>query len=174
LPKHPSINFKKDIIICKLKKNLFNIDDFRCKKQAYVNYLKKDALDDQENSIGQTWLFVNKQKDVIGFVTIAMAELNKSHHQKLKNFPHSHIPAVLIGQLATHQDYESLGVGKHMIYWVITEAINYSKNIGCKLIILNPEDDVVSWYRKLGFIHIPTSGRKKDLMFYNLASIKTG
>ena len=173
MPKHSSINFKKDVIVHKLQKNLFNVNDFRCKKQEYADYLKKDAFDDQKNSIDQTLVFCHKQAVVIGYVTIAMAELNKNHDQKLKNFPHSHIPALLVGQLATHQDYESLGVGKHMIYWVIAEAINYSNNIGCKLIILNPGEDVILWYkRKLGFIHVPKSRRNPDLMYYNLAWYK--
>jgi len=172
LSKISSIDFEKKVQVYKLKKNIFNINKFKCRKHNYANYIKKDALIDQQRSIGQTWVFVYNQKEVIGYVTLAMAELHKTHHKKLRIFPHSYIPALLVGQLATHQDYESLGVGKTMMQWVVSQGIQYSKNIGCRLIILNPEKDVIEWYKeKLGFEHIPLR-RSQDVMFYDLASYK--
>lgn len=172
MPNVSSIDFENETEIYKLHKNLFDIKKFKCSKQDYANYIKKDAIIDQKRSIGQTWVLVYKQREVIGYVTLAMAELHKNQHRKLHVFPHSYIPALLVGQLATHQDYEHLGVGKTMIQWVISQGIQYSKNIGCRLIILNPEKDVIKWYReKLGFEHIPHR-RKQDVMFYDLAWYK--
>lgn len=168
MPKLSSIDFKNKVQVYRLQKNLFNINKFKCSKQDYADYIKKCAIIDQQNSIGQTWVFVYNQKEVIGYVTLAMAELHKNQHKKLHSFPHSYIPALLIGQLATHQDYEGLGIGKTMIQWVISQGIEYSKKLGCRLIILNPEKDVIEWYKeKLGFEHIPHS-RAHDVMFYDL------
>lgn len=168
MPKVSSIDFENEVEIYKLRKNLFNIKQFSCKNQAYADYIKKDAFEDQVKSIGQTWVFVYKQKEVIGYTTIAMAELNKSHHKKLSGFPHSHVPSLLLGRLATHQDYEGLGVGTRMTHWVISEGKRYSKELGCRLVILNPEKDVIEWYRdKLGFMHIPIK-KKQGIMFYDL------
>lgn len=162
-----SINFQKDVHIQKLDKTSFDLNRFKCSKQQYENYIKKEAFDDQDEEIGQTWLFVYKKKEVIGYVTIAMADLNKNDHKKLESFPHSNVPGLLIGQIATHKDFEGLGVGKTMIDWVVTEAKNYQNNIGCRVVVLSPENDVISWYKKIGFVHIQHK-RKQDVMFIDL------
>ena len=97
-----------------------------------------------------------------------MAQLHKNQHSKLGQFPHSNVPALLLGQIATHQDYEGLGVGQRMVQWVIYRGIQYSKDIGCRLVVLQPEKDVIKWYRnKLKFVHIQHK-RKQDIMFYDL------
>ncbi len=59
---------------------------------AVRRLLEKGAFDDQANKIGQTWLFAYKKKDVIGYVTIAMAYMSKREHGKLEHFPHSNVP----------------------------------------------------------------------------------
>ena len=132
-----------------------------------MDYLKEEAFDDQAKKIGQTWLFVYKKKDVIGYVTIAMANLNKNKHGKLKSLSHNNVPGLLIGQIATHKDFEGLGVGRTMIEWAATHAKKYQNDVGCRVIIVNPDKDAVGWYEKIGFVHIRHK-RKQDVMFVDL------
>lgn len=42
-------------------------------------------------------VFVHKNQNVIGYVSIAMGDLNKTHHKKLKHFPHTNVPGLLLG-----------------------------------------------------------------------------
>ena len=104
---------------------------------------------------------------MIGYITIAMAYLSKREHGKLEPFPHSNVPGLLVGQIAVHRDFEGLGVGKAMIKWVIAEAKKYQNSVGCRLLILNPDNDVVGWYEKIGFVHIQHK-TKQDVMFIDL------
>ena len=150
-----------------MDKSSFDLNRFRCRKQWYADYLKREAFDDQAEKTGQTWLFVYKKEEVIGYVTIAMADLDKNEHGKLKSLPHSNVSGLLIGQIATHKDFEGLGVGKTMIDWVAAQAKEYQNNVGCRVVVLNPDRDVVGWYEKIGFVHIRHK-RKQDVMFIDL------
>jgi GNAT superfamily N-acetyltransferase len=82
---------------------------------------------------------------------------------------HGYIPGLLLGQMARDVQYKGKGLGEIMISWVINEAINISKRIGCRLIILQSEKDKVKTYEEFGFLKIPDSKRKQDMMFYDLS-----
>ncbi len=164
-----NIDFKTDVQTHKLKKELFDLDSFRCSNKVYEDYLKKEAYNEQENSLSQTWVFVYKKQNVIGYVSIAMGDINKTASKKLMKFPHTNIPGVLLGQLATHIDYEGLGVGRFMVGWVYVEASRFAESIGCRLLYLNPDKGLNEWYTKMGFTLIQKKN-KQDIMFRDLKS----
>ncbi|MGI0062430.1 MAG: GNAT family N-acetyltransferase [Nitrosotalea sp.] len=162
-----AIDFVNEVEVYRLRSGLFNLNKFCCGKKSFDDYIKKDAFKDQEEKLGQTWLFVYKNKEIIGYVTIAMGDLNKTHHDKLRKLPHTNIPGMLLGQIATHIDYQKLGVGKWMIDWVIAQSLQLSETLGCRILLLDAENDVVDWYvKKLHFVHISLKG--KNVMFYDL------
>ena len=162
-----SIDFDK-VEVYKLEKNLFDIMHFQCSNSDYSKYIYKEAHEDQAKSIAQTWVFVYDNQYVIGYVSIAMGDLNKTQHEKLQNFPHTNVPGVLLGRLATHKDYEGLGVGQKMVDWVFSEAIRYATDIGCRILYLNPEKGLDTWYsKKMNFVHIKKKNGQ-DVMFYDL------
>ncbi|MGI0061214.1 MAG: GNAT family N-acetyltransferase [Nitrosotalea sp.] len=167
MPKVNSIDFVNKVEVYLLRKNQFDLNKFSCDKKSFDEYIKNDAFKDQEEQVGQTWLFVYKKSKVIGYVTIAMGDLNKTQHDKLRKLPHTNIPGVLLGQIATHTDYQNLGVGRWMIDWVITKSLELSKTLGCRVLLLDAESEVVDWYvKKLHFVHITSKG--KNVMFYDL------
>jgi hypothetical protein len=166
LSKVTTIDFDSEIEVYKLEKNRFDINDFKCKNSVYENYIKKDAFEDQEKSIAQTWIFVYKNQNVIGYVSIAMGHVNKTQHVKLRSLPHTNIPGLLLGRIATHQDFERLGVGHKMIDWVFFKAIDYALGIGCRILFLNPESGVEKWYTDMKFVQIKT--KRHNMMFYDL------
>jgi len=165
-----SIDFEK-VEIYKLKK-IFDIESFQCSNLIYEDYIKSEAYEDQASSIAQTWIFVYNNQNVIGYVSIAMGDLNKTQHEKLEQFPHTNVPGLLLGRLATHKDFEGLGIGRKMVDWVFSEAIKYSKDVGCRILYLNPEKGIETWYsEKMQFAHIKKKNNQ-DVMFYDLQLYK--
>ena len=77
---------------------------------------------------------------------------------------------MLIGHLATHKDFERRGIGEHMVSWAITKAEDYSESIGCRLVMLNPESDVIGFYEKQKFVHVPHGDDDEESasMFFDL------
>lgn len=151
----------------KLSNVTTGLNDFECSKNIFEEYLKVNALNDQDQHVGQTWLFVYEEK-IIGFVTIAMAHMKKDEHEDLQIDTFGNIPALLIGHLATHKNYERKGVGRHMVSWVISKAVELSETVGCRLVMLNPERDVKGFYDKMGFTYVPHSNEKLDSMFIDI------
>ena len=120
-----------------------------------IDYLQRTALTDQKIKSSTTLVWIHDNSVVLGFVTITMYSINKkdliSQDNTWKQFPHRTIPAILIGQLATHKKYECIGVGKMMLDSVIETVDFLSKKIGCRVVALHPQEDVISWYRKQKF-----------------------
>ena len=152
----------------KLRDDLDGFADFACSNKDFADYLKVQAHYDQEKQVGQTWVFRHISR-IVGFITIAMAHMKKSEGKKLKIDSYGNIPAFLIGHLATHKDFERRGIGRSMVSWAIDMAMNYSESIGCRLVILRPESDVVDFYKKLGFVYVPsTNDSEEPNMYYDL------
>lgn len=143
------------------------LNAFACSKEKFQEYLTVHALNDQMEQIGQTWLFIYEEK-IIGFITIAMGHMKKDEHASLQIDAFGNIPALLIGYLATHKDYEGNGIGRYMVSWAISKAVEYSESIGCRIVMLNPEKDVIDFYQKLGFTYVPHEDDEYDSMFIDI------
>ena len=131
------VDFQNSITIHRLQADMFDVADFRCSNPNYEKYLKDEAFKEQKASIAQTWVFVLKKKNVVGYVSLAMGNVTKTKHTKLSTLPHTDVPGILLGRLATHVTYERMGVGTYMISWVFSEAKRQSADIGCRSAYLN-------------------------------------
>ncbi|RNJ79588.1 MAG: GNAT family N-acetyltransferase [Nitrosopumilus sp. B06] len=123
-----------------------------------VEHIKTRAIKDQKMKLGTTWAWIYDNKIIVGYISIAMFSIEKrivSEQDKLfKNVPYGSIPALLIGQLAVHKNYEGRGIGRFRVLWVIDQVRRYSKNIGCRPVMLHSHGDVIEWYKKLKFGHL--------------------
>ena len=162
-----------DVFIVQLKTTASIDKSFNCKVKEYTEYYKVHAFNDLQRGIGNTWVLTYKGK-VLGFISIAMAHMQPERHHDLQGNGFGNIPSLLIGHLATHKDYENKGVGSHLVAWAIKKAREYSKTIGCKIVILNPDDkeEVREFYRKLGFTYVPHDDKGRDAFFLDIGSEK--
>ncbi|MCG8626431.1 MAG: GNAT family N-acetyltransferase [Proteobacteria bacterium] len=150
------IDFAK-VVIWRLDENTPGISVFKNQKRVMVDHLQKDALNEQNRKMGTTWVWVYGGRVVLGYVTLTAYSINKKHFENDRNyagteqFPYGTIPALLIGQLATHEEYERQGVGKRMVAWATKMAIDLSKIVGCRMVAVHPYDDVAGWYEKQKF-----------------------
>jgi len=166
------IDFNK-IVVTLLSETTPGIDRFRNSKPEMVEHIQKNALRDQQLKIGTTWVWVYDNNVALGYISLAMYSIDKKdilhdQYEHGKKYPYGTVPSLLVGQIATHQDYECNGIGTSMISWAIKEALEYSKEIGCRTVALHPHEDVIEWYKeKLKFRHIKRDD-KQDIMYFNL------
>ena len=149
------------------------IDSFKNSKQEMVDHIQKDAFRDQHLKISTTWIWVYDNRIALGYISLAMYSIDKkdtmhNRDESTRKYPYGTVPSLLIGQIATHQDYECNKIGQSMVSWAIKEAFEYSKEVGCRVVALHPHEDVVEWYRrKLKFKHIKR-GNRQDMMYFDL------
>jgi hypothetical protein len=108
----------------------------------------------------------------VGFLTLAMSQLNKLDHQAISSLTaHPYIPSLLIGEFA--RDINFRGVGRLMLDWVITKAKELSESVACRCIIIQSLESKVGRYKKLGFVPINDFEEKRNTMFIDLDWYKT-
>jgi len=143
------IDFAK-IKRARLSVNTPGVSNFKNKEQEMVDFIQNDALNDQDKHVGTTWTWILDDKELAGFVSLAMFSIDKRDMptDKQGKYPYSTIPSLLIGQLATHSDYERNGLGLEMIRFAVAQGFDASQLYGCRTVALHPLPGAISWYKK--------------------------
>jgi GNAT superfamily N-acetyltransferase len=127
------------------------------------------APEEDKNNIAKAWIFVTHEREVIGYVTLIMSQLSRSAHLGLgKLTPHPHVPAILISEIARHIDYAGRGIGRLMINWVVSKALDLSQYAACRLVIVESLPDTVETYERLRFQPIENFEEMRYTMFLML------
>lgn len=137
---------------------------FECRKQDFADYLVYNAAYDQQKRMGQLYLAIYKGR-VVGYMMLAASRLDKDKQKKLGIDSYGHIPALLISLLAVDKRYESQGIGSFMVQYAENLATTTAANIGCRVVLVNSEPDVVGFYKKLKFVEIGKEGDHFDMYF---------
>jgi hypothetical protein len=143
---------------------------FKCEKQNLTDYLRSTALEDDKNNIAKVWVFVI-EKEVIGYVTLIMSQLSKHVYQRGlgKLATRDNVPGILISEMAGHIDYVGRGLGRLMVAWVVSKALDLSQYAACRLIIVESLEDKVGVYKHWGFQPIDNFEEKRYTMYLRIA-----
>jgi predicted GNAT family N-acyltransferase len=146
-----------------------DLSNFKCEKQYFADYLRLCAKEDDDKGIGKLWLFVTGDNKIVGYVTLVMSQLSRSQHLDLGRMTHrNYVPGILIGEMARHIDYKGKGLGNIMINWVVSKARDLSKEVACKIIIVEAEEDKIDIYKEWGFEPIENFEEKRNTMFLRI------
>ena len=143
---------------------------FDCSKNDSMGlneFIHSEATRYQEEKLGVTYLFYYVCQTV-GFATLAMSQIEIKEAPylvpikvKIKDYP-----ALLIGRLATHNEYRQRNVGESICLWCLETAKELSKKIGCKLVLVLTEGKPVDFYRKVGSEVFPKYEKKTKKWMY--------
>jgi hypothetical protein len=91
----------------------------------------------QKERFGITYLF-KMGEEIIGYVTISMASISsKKIKGKEKDLVHlNDFPCLLIGRLGVSNARRKSHVGSYLCDWCIGIATKYSRDIGCRYVVL--------------------------------------
>ena len=140
---------------------------FACSKPAFAEYLKSDAYYDQDAQMGRTYVFEYEGR-IVGYIVLAMAHMpvTKQHRRDIDTY--GTVPALLISHLATHEQYERRGVGKNMLLWAISYGKKIAEIVGCRMVIVSADADVVDFYKKSGFVHGTKNADIPNMMYLDI------
>lgn len=127
---------------------------FDCGREALNQFLIKRANIEEAQRLSKTKIAKNEHDEVVGFYTISPAVIAKKNlaSSEGRGIAYAEIPAIRIGRLAVHKNYQKSGVGKAILEDALVHCLNISNQLGGRVILVDAKDDQsASFYMKFGF-----------------------
>ncbi|MDP3105281.1 MAG: GNAT family N-acetyltransferase [Candidatus Methanoperedens sp.] len=133
--------------------NRHELNSFNCKSDDLNDFLKTDALVDQEDMVTKTYLCYWKEK-IVGFFSILADTIEVKAIDDVdgvKGYSYPKYPGIKIARLAVDSEFERRDVGTFLIKAAIGAAMSVSDIIGCRYLMVDSKIDSIDFYKKLHF-----------------------
>jgi GNAT superfamily N-acetyltransferase len=141
---------------------------FCCKNDDLNDFLKNDALSNQEQLISKTYVCYYRGH-FTGYFTLTTDTIKvKSVDDSdcVDDFPYSRYPAVKLARLATDKRFERKGIGSHMLFAAIGLAQRVADITGCRYITVDSKPGSTGFYIRYGFKIVKRSIKKDYTSLY--------
>ena len=120
-----------------------DLSEFRCASDDLNDFIKNDALNQQEDNLSATKL-ICCDDEIIGFFSLLAdsIELKSIRDEKTKKSIKNHlpkvkkVPAVKIGRFAIDKKYSKQGIGSHIIDHIILNILDLSEDLALRFILI--------------------------------------
>lgn len=156
----------------------YNLDPFDSGDEELNDFLKQNALREQQEFLSKTHLCFYKDR-IAGFITLSAdsvqvklplkdgkRELNLDKSQLVDNCNYPAYPCILIARLAVDKKLHGYGVGSYLLSLAIGFALE--SPLGCRYLAVDPKEGAVGFYEKWGFRYLTKSTRR---MFLNIRDV---
>lgn len=135
-----------------------DLSGFECDSEDLTNFLKNDALKQQDMNLNLTQLVIC-DNEVVGFVslltdtlklkTVQNQNLKKEIKLELDISENNEVPAIKIGRLAIDKKYSKEGLGAHVLGNVLLNIIDLSKTrVGLRFVTVESYAKAYDFYAK--------------------------
>lgn len=143
---------------------------------ALKTFLKKHANEFQHSHIAQTYVAVDSNHIVLGFVTLTCSEVDLRTGYDIDDCDHANaydsLPAIKVARLAVDSRYRGNAIGENLLSHALSIAIErIAPAVGCRFMITDAKHQAVEFYLKQGFIMLDTEDnrlRDEPIMFFDL------
>jgi GNAT superfamily N-acetyltransferase len=127
------------------------LSSFSCLSHELNDFLKNDALNDQNNLISRTSLcFWNSE--LVGFYTLIADTIEaKTVTDGLEYYEYRKYPGVKIARLAVDSRFERRGIGTYLLLAAIGKTLSVCESIGCRYILVDSKKNSLGFYQKNEF-----------------------
>jgi predicted N-acetyltransferase YhbS len=131
---------------------------FDCGRETLNQWFRRHAWHNQQAGVSRISVVRDSSTGAIaGYVSLSAAQIECAWLPKpqQRNRPDS-IPAVLLGRLAVDRRHQGRGHARSLMFFALTTAVRFSREIGCFCVLTHPLDDGVrAFYRSFGFEDLP-------------------
>lgn len=164
--------------IVRLSQNT-TIRNFDCDNLDLNEFLLEKAKIYSVELLAVTYLFEHQNKTIAFYcvsndrITHDNVSSNSAWKRFLCRFPHqkrrSDIPAVKIGRLGVHKDYQKNGIGTALLDFIKLQFIDNNKT-GCRFITVDAYNDATDFYHRNDFFFFDDNEKntKTRLMYHDL------
>lgn len=151
-----------------------NRKDFRCGKSLLDNYIARQASQDIKRDLSTCYVLVDEADNIVkGYFTLSSGSVRRDDipenlSQKLPP-SYGNLPTVLLGRLAIDESIKGQRWGERLLLEALERCLDVSEHIGTMAVVVDPLDqEAAQFYKKYGFILLPTSGK----MFLPMKTIR--
>ncbi|NJD52760.1 MAG: GNAT family N-acetyltransferase [Candidatus Methanoperedens sp.] len=130
-----------------------DIDSFNSDNVDLNDFLKSNAIKDQEDRVSRTYLcFLGKT--AVGYFSLVTDTLEVhvvEGNDGIKDYLYRKYPSIRIARLAVDQKVKKKGIGKFMLLAAIGIAIDVSNKVGCRYITVDSKPESIGFYEKNNF-----------------------
>lgn len=153
---------------------------FRCGNPDLDRFFQLYAGQNQfRYHIGTTYVAVDDEAGILGFVTVTASELTVAHlptrlRRKLPLYP---VPVLRLARLGVDVRAKGQGIGRIVLRTIFHLAHRMAADMGCFGVVVDAKPEAVRFYETLGFVDLDTaSGELGDRpqpcsMFIELSAI---
>jgi len=133
---------------------------FDCGRPVLDDWLRRRAPR-SEGRTARTYV-VAEGRRVVGYYTLAAGAVARTSlpSARARRDTPTEVPVVVIGRLAVDLGYQRRGVGAGMLKDAILRAVEASRAIGVRAILVHAiDDEAAGFYRRFGFTASPVAPR---------------
>ena len=116
--------------IIKADKDILRSVEFDCGDEDLNEFLLEDSFINIDNSLSKIYLCLYENK-VVAFFSLSADSIKIN--EKLE-IAYRTYPAIKIGRLAVHKDFQGMHIGSILIDWVVGFCLELRKDIGVRFI----------------------------------------
>ena len=148
-----------ELEIIKADKEILSSIEFDCGDEDLNEFLLKDSISNIENSLSKIYLCLYDD-EVIGFFSLS-ADSIKINGKLEIHYPM--YPAIKIGRLAIHKDYQGMHIGSILIDWIVGFCLELRSDVGIRFISIDAynQEKIKNFYTKNLFEELEPHKNKK-------------
>lgn len=137
-----------------------DLTNFCCGLNDMDNFLKNDALIQQQNKLNVTYLVICND-EIVGFFSLLADNIEIKKVNEDYNIEYETCPAVKIGRLAIDKKYRNMGFGTLILDNICGNIKSMSEKLGIIFITVDAYCNVRQFYYNNKFNHIKIKNLKK-------------
>ena len=138
------------------------VENFKCGKNSLDLFIRRHALKNQVADSSQTYV-VHRDNVVVGYYSlvyseVVLADCPEEVREKMPSaFP---VPVMRFARFAVVKSEQGQGIGRSLLKDAFARTLAAARIAGLRAIVVDAiEDEMVDFYKKLGFIKCPITAR---------------
>lgn len=143
-----------------------DFSDFSCGDGDLDDFIRNDAPRYQSDQYAFTYVARTYEHVPIAFYSVVMDGVQKKRIPEKDELEIPSIPCYKIARLAVDEDYRGMDVGETLLFDCIYQAKELSKQVGCRLVVVDSKPESVEFYLKYGFEYTAKPEKQKYPTLY--------
>lgn len=135
---------------------------FNCGNEDLNNFLIDDSMDQMKSKVNVTYV-CKYNKEIAAYFTVSadsirIKDISDEDKELLinRNITYRSLPALKLGRLAVDKKFQNQGIGTVLLSRIILQALELSKKIGLRFIIVDAYKKSLNFYeKKFYFVTFP-------------------